>query len=96
MIYSVYLVIHQKIKKLQNPEGYIWRKDILHHLKYGVKLDKHIREIVIRELVELGLLKRINSQRYVFVENERSNKIMNPAEACREAGLYKKYWFDEI
>jgi hypothetical protein len=61
-----------------------------------VKLDKHVREIIIRELVELGLLKRINSQRYVFVENKHSEKILNVAEAQKEAELHKKHWFKDV
>lgn len=96
MIHSLYLVIHQRIKRLKDNQGYIWRKEILNHLKYPVKLDKHVREIIIREMIELGLLKRINSQRYVFIENKRSEKILNPIEAQHEAKLHKKYWFRKV
>lgn len=89
-------MIHQKIKKLQDEKGIIERKDICSLLKYGVKIDKHIRNILIREMVELGLLKRINSQKYKWVYNKRSEKIGNVSEALKMAEFYKKNWWKDI
>ena len=93
MINSVYLCIHQRLKELQDNDGLIERKEILHALQHQPHLQEHIREIVIRELVELGLLQRVNSQTYRWIPNKNSDNIFVKAEAQKMAAFHRKTWW---
>lgn len=96
MINSLYLLIHNRIKRLKDKDGYVYRKDIINYLRYPFSIEKHIRDIIIREMIELGLLKRINSQKYLYIENKKSEKITDVREAQLMTKFYEKKWFKDI
>lgn len=81
--------MHAKIKYLKDKQNLISRKSIISALKYRPKLDKRIRDIIIKELCEMGLLVKVNRDTYKWIPNKKSEMIEEKLKVWSE---YKGWW----
>ncbi len=76
MDFCVYHLIHLFLKDRIDHKKQIKRKDVLLYLKY-FHIEKKYKNIVISELIELGLLKKVNRDLLEYVQSKKTDKLEN-------------------
>lgn len=77
MEYTAYYVIHEKMQSWINSQKKIRRKKLIDFLKYfHIKtFNWRTKYLIINDLVELGLLKKINGDEYEWLPSKKTKEI---------------------
>jgi len=75
MDYCVYHLIHLFLKSRVNPNNFIKRKDVLLYLGRYFHIDKKYKNLVISELIELNLFKKVNRDVLEYIPNKKTDRL---------------------